>query len=81
MALREMPLLLKDSDSCTDRKTSGKDKIGSSKQPETRPDRVLIDKRRQPRFKLEVKIVVNSRTRGLLRVTRLTSANRESQPY
>ena len=39
----------------------------AQKQPEARPDRVLIDKRHQPRFKLEVKIVVNSRTCGLLK--------------
>lgn len=39
----------------------------AQKQPGARPDRVLIDKRHQPRFKLEVKIVVNSRTCGMLK--------------
>jgi hypothetical protein len=41
--------------------------LEAQKQPGARPDRVLIDKRHQPRFKLEVKIVVNSRTCGLLK--------------
>jgi hypothetical protein len=41
--------------------------LEAQKQPGARPDRVLIDKRHQPRFKLEVKIVVNSRTCGMLK--------------
>jgi hypothetical protein len=41
--------------------------LEAQKQPEASPERVLIDKRHQPRFKLEVKILVSSRTSGLLR--------------
>jgi hypothetical protein len=41
--------------------------LEAQKQPGARPDRVLIDKRHQPRFKLEVKIAVKSRTCGLLK--------------
>jgi hypothetical protein len=41
--------------------------VEAQKQHEASLDRVLIDKRHQPRFKLEVKIRVSSRTSGLLR--------------
>lgn len=37
------------------------------KQPAARPVRGVVDNRRQPRFKLEVKISINSRTCGLLK--------------
>ncbi len=45
----------------------GDSELEPQKQPAARPGRGIVDNRRQPRFKLEVKISINSRTCGLLK--------------
>jgi PilZ domain len=40
--------------------------LEAQSQPADRPGRGIVDKRRQPRFKMEVQFRINSRTCGLL---------------